>query len=49
MTFTDGAVTFVFTVTLWLLPALTAMLEAAAAVPVALKVTEVSPVELAVS
>src|SRR5258708_3894252 len=49
VTLTDGAVTFVFTVTLWLSPAFRASVAAAAAVPVALKVTEVRPVELAVS
>src|SRR5438132_1371577 len=40
VTFADGAVaTFVFTVVLWPLPALTAIESAAPAVPVALKVT----------
>jgi len=40
VTFTDGAVaTFVLTVALWPVPPLTAMVVAAAEVPVALKVT----------
>ena len=50
VTFTDGATdTFVCTVAFWLLPALTAIVAAAAAVPVALNVTDDNPVELTVS